>query len=367
MLLTPEALSDTFFVHYPHPALLVQSGQIVNINKAGLSQLTPGLMGSRAAKFLGMPDFPLHLAHLSSVGPLPEVEVAGRPYCVSAHGYESSILLLLSPIFDEREKWLSRIMQNVYTSVCTQSGTLMQRHEALRRTFFKAVKEDAEEKRLWAMAEQAHYNLLRFSANLRECSRFLRGEEVANYRPVEAAGLCHRVARCTNRALLYTKKVLRLDLPQEPVWICADSDLLERLLYNLVTNSLRHSGVLEARLALYEKNGSLCLSVSDKGCGLSPECLRSLEQPLFQDYTPETAFFSGLSLGLRICRSIAEAHGGALLISSSKEGLEVSVTLPLGMEDESSLCEVRSDYTGGYPHHLVELSALEVDYTVYLE
>jgi signal transduction histidine kinase len=65
--------------------------------------------------------------------------------------------------------------------------------------------------------------------------------------------------------------------------------------------------------------------VADNGPGIEPETAERLFEAFFTT-KPE-----GLGLGLSICRSIAEAHGGALSYASTPgKGAEFRLHLPAG-------------------------------------
>jgi len=67
----------------------------------------------------------------------------------------------------------------------------------------------------------------------------------------------------------------------------------------------------------------VCVAVRDTGHGLSPESLSRLFEP-FYTTKPE-----GVGIGLSICRSIIEAHGGRLwAIPREPQGALFQFTIP---------------------------------------
>lgn len=151
---------------------------------------------------------------------------------------------------------------------------------------------------------------------------------------------------------------LEFDNHPAQVFSIADSQKLERAVYNLLSNALRHTpagGVIHA--AFVRKGAAAVLTISDPGNGepvsLSPEN--------FQKYHREPTLVSGqegLGLGMTLIRSAAAAHQGALLLSPRTEGgMQAVLSLPI-RQDTSQLRSpmLRIDYAGERDHGLVELS-----------
>jgi signal transduction histidine kinase len=98
---------------------------------------------------------------------------------------------------------------------------------------------------------------------------------------------------------------------------------------NLIVNAIQSmSGVEDGDRELHVSTVSIepegmCVAVRDTGPGLSPESLSRLFEP-FYTTKPE-----GMGLGLSICRSIIEAHGGRLwAIPCEPQGALFQFTIP---------------------------------------
>lgn len=113
------------------------------------------------------------------------------------------------------------------------------------------------------------------------------------------------------------KVTMRLD-PQADL-VLADRIQIQQVLVNLIRNAIevmadggpsRHLDIATACVA----EGQVEVTVADTGAGLAPEVARQLFQPFV------TTKSKGMGLGLSICRTIVEAHGGKIWVASPPEG-----------------------------------------------
>ena len=136
------------------------------------------------------------------------------------------------------------------------------------------------------------------------------------------------------QAALANKRIVVEPFPS-PVQMKADAQMLQQLLLNLLTNALDAiEGAGEVRLAANTvaigrgQQQFLQISVADNGCGIPQENLSKVFDPFFT--TKEVG--KGTGLGLPICQSIVEQHGGTIEIKSEGIGKGTTVTMKLPLE-----------------------------------
>lgn len=136
--------------------------------------------------------------------------------------------------------------------------------------------------------------------------------------------LCLISAAGSGAALRY-----ETDLRLPPVQ--ADKVQLEQVLINLIRNATEamldasaQGSEVVVRTALLDES-TIELSVEDNGAGMTLECMTRMFEPFY------TTKENGMGLGLAICQTIIEEHGGVLRAESRCQGgARVSFTLKTG-------------------------------------
>jgi two-component system, LuxR family, sensor kinase FixL len=122
------------------------------------------------------------------------------------------------------------------------------------------------------------------------------------------------------------KVLIRIDpdLPTAEV----DRVQIQQVLLNLIRNAveaMEGHEVRELSIGTATEAGAVLVSVADTGGGIPPE----IETRLFQPFVTTKA--DGMGIGLSVCRTIVEAHGGRLWVESNTGGGSVfRFTLPSG-------------------------------------
>ncbi|NCF64912.1 MAG: HAMP domain-containing protein [Chloroflexi bacterium] len=123
--------------------------------------------------------------------------------------------------------------------------------------------------------------------------------------------------------------------------VLGDADRLKQLLLNLVENAVKYTPPGgEVTLSLSKKEGWVYFEVSDTGIGIPPENLPHVFDRFYRVDKARTRAQGGSGLGLSIAKWVAQAHGGAIRVSSQVgEGTTFSVTLPLYSQQTDSTNE----------------------------
>jgi len=130
------------------------------------------------------------------------------------------------------------------------------------------------------------------------------------------------------------KKIgLEIGVDQRLPLVHADPDRVLEVLINLVDNAIKFTppdgSVLVQACVVEADPGSVYISVTDTGRGISPEARVSIFDRLYQDADSVDSNRSGLGLGLFICREIVRLHQGRIWVSSEPgQGSNFTFTLP---------------------------------------
>ncbi|HKD52649.1 MAG TPA: MASE1 domain-containing protein [Steroidobacteraceae bacterium] len=149
-------------------------------------------------------------------------------------------------------------------------------------------------------------------------SMLARGE--IQRRPVDLNQVVRDVLALARSDLITRNVTVVTQLDSQAALVLADPVQLQQVLLNLIVNAceaMSASPPSERRLTIAtrpaDEGRAIECSVADHGCGIRPGDLERIFEPFV------TTKKQGLGLGLAICRSIIEAHGGRLWADNAAE------------------------------------------------
>ncbi|MBD2169298.1 PAS domain S-box protein [Calothrix membranacea FACHB-236] len=122
--------------------------------------------------------------------------------------------------------------------------------------------------------------------------------------------------------------------------ICGDSDRLQQVVLNLLTNAIKftpNGGRVEVRLSLtadLNSSYSALIEVKDTGQGISAEFLPHVFERFRQADSTHTRSNKGLGLGLAIAHHVVEVHGGTITAQSQGIGQGATFTVKLPIKSQ---------------------------------
>ncbi|HEX4987954.1 MAG TPA: ATP-binding protein, partial [Candidatus Binatia bacterium] len=139
--------------------------------------------------------------------------------------------------------------------------------------------------------------------------------------------LIHDVLTLVQGALQRRNITARTELDKMLVPVAGNRVQLQQVIFNLVTNAIEAMEPVSDRTMLIkserESSGEVRITVEDSGSGIDP---KNIEQIFGSFYTTKA---EGMGMGLSICRSIIETHGGRLWASPGRSrGAVFQFTLP---------------------------------------
>jgi signal transduction histidine kinase len=123
---------------------------------------------------------------------------------------------------------------------------------------------------------------------------------------------------------------IRAELNDELAPARGNPEQLQRVLFNLIQNAIRHtppdgSVVVRAEPGPGE---ALEVEVADSGAGIDPALRERIFEPFVQGPSRVAGTNGSAGLGLAVARAIVEAHGGRIWVAEERPGTHVRFSLP---------------------------------------
>ncbi len=184
-----------------------------------------------------------------------------------------------------------------------------------------------------SIAERSVNRVQRLVSSLLDTSRLQSGQKILNPTPVIVQIIVSEAVETVKPVAEASNFVLKVTMPEEPVTLIADVDMIRRVMINILENALKYSSQgrridVDARV----ENEMLYFSVKDEGRGISEQDQKIIfERYMRADLTASKA--KGLGLGLAFSKLAVESHGGEIWVESELgQGSVFTFKIPLVTE-----------------------------------
>lgn len=221
--------------------------------------------------------------------------------------------------------------------------------------------EQADDPKINAYSAQMNQNLWkihRILCNMSDAIRYTEGYR-GNFSCLNVAEIVSEIFQKTQELAAHCGISMNYSVHNESLPCLIDSQLLERAVYNMLSNAMKASGPdSSVSASLYCRDKRLFISVEDRGDGIPNEIIGNV----FRRYQRKPGVIDGmqgLGLGMAIIRAAAQIHGGTVLLDRpANVGTRITLSFPIQTQKSASLGSgsLVVDYAGGWNHSLLELS-----------
>ncbi len=204
---------------------------------------------------------------------------------------------------------VSHDLRTPLTTIYSSSTTLLENNENItgerKLSIIKGIKEDAQ----W---------LIRMVENLLSITRIDSGNIRIIKTPIVLEELIDSVVLKFKKR--YPDQNVEIEIPEEVVLIPMDAILIEQVIINILENAVQHAeGMTSLIVRVFTINNKAVFEIEDNGCGIAQEKLNTLFTSFF---SPDTLAdgHKNAGIGLSVCATIINAHGGEIKAQNLKRG-----------------------------------------------
>ncbi len=232
----------------------------------------------------------------------------------------------LIQIETEKEKTRANLLRAVSHDLRTPLTGMIGASETILNN--KEILSEEEQTRLIEFIYQDSNWLLHMVENLLSVTRIKEGNSAVNKipEPLEEV-VTEAIQRIRSR---FPQANIQVKIPEEFIMVPMDATLIEQVLINLLENAIKYSGNNNPVTLLVDKDDdTITFHIMDEGKGITVSRIESIFDGCSQTENVSSDATKGLGIGLSICKSIINAHGGNISAKNLDTGGAVfTFTLP---------------------------------------
>jgi len=189
---------------------------------------------------------------------------------------------------------------------------------------------DGETRRSYLKQMSTHLNAMSsLIDDLFELSRLEAGDIAWSLEQVRLEDLVGETVEAMRAQAAARHVQVRAELPPGLRPAQGDPEKLQRVLFNLIQNAIRHTPADGSVVVRAQSAGDAVeIEVADTGAGIADSDRDRIFEPFFRGGAQAARPSNGAGLGLAISRAIVEAHGGRIWLEDAPRGTRVRFSLP---------------------------------------
>jgi signal transduction histidine kinase/CheY-like chemotaxis protein len=222
-------------------------------------------------------------------------------------------------IAEQSNRLKSQFLTNISHELRTPLSLILGPIDLLKKTDFKQLKEEQWLQQL-LLIEKNSKKMLSYIQDIVDLSKLNSDTLQAKPSTINLQAFLERIYRQTKD--LYSYRTLAFELLYEPentIGVHTDPDKLERIVENILSNAFKYTKDGEQehvtlQVKLLEKE--LQILCCDSGPGISPAHFTPLFNSFYQVEHPNESIFSGMGIGLALCKELSELLGIEISVRS---------------------------------------------------
>ncbi|WMJ90074.1 ATP-binding protein [Anaerocolumna sp. MB42-C2] len=233
----------------------------------------------------------------------------------------------LIQIENEKEKTRANLLRAVSHDLRTPLTGMIGASETILNN--KNILSEKEQIKLIEYIYEDSNWLLHMVENLLSVTRIREGNSSVNKVPEPLEEVITEAIMRTRKRFPYAN--IKVNIPDDFIMVPMDATLIEQVIINLLENAIKYSGNNKPVILLVEKDDSdITFHIKDEGKGISVSKIDSIFDGCSQTENLSSDSAKGLGIGLSICKTIINAHGGTITAKNNDgQGAVFTFTLPL--------------------------------------
>ncbi|MFK7799378.1 MAG: response regulator [Aureispira sp.] len=236
---------------------------------------------------------------------------------------------------EQSNRLKSQFLTNISHELRTPLSLILGPIDLLKNSSFKQLKEEQWLQQL-SLIEKNSKKMLLYIQDIVDLSKLNSDTLKAKLNTIDLQSFLEKIYQQTND--IYSYRELSFELIYEPenkIGVYTDADKLEKIIENILSNAFKYTkdGAQE-HVTLYVKllENKLQILCCDSGPGISQEHFEQIFNRFYQVENPNESIFSGMGIGLALCKELSELLGLEISVRSKVgKGSCFTIHIPLHM------------------------------------